>query len=639
MANISKSDTSNWRDKYFQLLDQQEKDQAKADAQSELLRKALVRVSLAADGLDPELDQIMGCLRDHLRAKDQGDAGLQAIMARLESTILAYEQRRGQHHEQLQESLRVFHQGLIFAARQRQNKPIIQQLKKQTSLLAAASTHPQQLGHLLDEQAAVVSALLQVQADDQAGGKGFFSRLFDRNEQSAASATSTFEVGDDDDIHVTDESNTDESLSVIVVENHIGAAENPDASVGADRVTPVVIDKVAAGVVDTVADVETGKVTAEAIIEGRLETREEVIEQEARQPEAIFQRPVHEPAFSRISDKILCVLHDLLDNIEPAECVVSRVQSARARIEAGLNWFELVPTLEDIRDLVMQAYLAAGKEFGVYLVGVDQALAEIAALLGVALAEQQRVLRIEQEFHAGLSSQLGAMSASVHQATDLNELKLLVGEHIVQIEQALLSCQKPVENNEAMVKLQARIRLLETEAKAVRDDLDLQRKKALRDPLTELPNREAYSERAYEEFVRWQRYQRPLTLAVCDIDHFKRINDNYGHQTGDRVLKVLSRGVSKRLREVDFMARYGGEEFVLLLPETTGEQALVLLDKIRETIAQTPFHFKEQPVQVTLSMGITELVVGDTVESAFARADKLLYDAKAKGRNCCLLSD
>ena len=128
-------------------------------------------------------------------------------------------------------------------------------------------------------------------------------------------------------------------------------------------------------------------------------------------------------------------------------------------------------------------------------------------------------------------------------------------------------------------------------------------------------------------------------MHQSDIDWFKNINDTYGHQAGDRVLKVLSRGIAKRLREVDFMARYGGEEFVLVLPETQSEQAHGALDKIREAIALTPFHFKESPVQITLSMGIAEFREGDTVEKVFARADKQLYVAKEQGRNRCLIAD
>jgi diguanylate cyclase len=175
---------------------------------------------------------------------------------------------------------------------------------------------------------------------------------------------------------------------------------------------------------------------------------------------------------------------------------------------------------------------------------------------------------------------------------------------------------------------------MEDEAAKNRTVLEKQRYKALHDPLTELPNREYYNERASYEYQRWQRYGRPLTLAVFDIDHFKKINDGHGHQAGDRVLKVIGRSVAKRLREVDFFCRFGGEEFVALMPETSLADAMPVLDTIRAAIANAAFNYKEQPISITLSIGVTEFKTGDDVESAFVRADEALYAAKSGGRNC-----
>jgi len=93
----------------------------------------------------------------------------------------------------------------------------------------------------------------------------------------------------------------------------------------------------------------------------------------------------------------------------------------------------------------------------------------------------------------------------------------------------------------------------------------------------------------------------------------------------------------KQLREVDFMARFGGEEFIILLPETTAESSLILLDRLRERLANSPFRYKEEKLTITVSIGIAEFSEGDTAESVFERADKALYDAKESGRNrCCL---
>lgn len=105
------------------------------------------------------------------------------------------------------------------------------------------------------------------------------------------------------------------------------------------------------------------------------------------------------------------------------------------------------------------------------------------------------------------------------------------------------------------------------------------------------------------------------------------------------MLQVLAKALQKRLREVDFIARYGGEEFVILLPETAEQDAHEALDKIRNAISTTPFRFREQPVTITLSIGLSGFREGDTVEDVFARADQQLYVAKERGRNLCLIAD
>ena len=124
---------------------------------------------------------------------------------------------------------------------------------------------------------------------------------------------------------------------------------------------------------------------------------------------------------------------------------------------------------------------------------------------------------------------------------------------------------------ERLQQLVSRVGSLEQAARGLRGHLEEQRQKALQDPLTGLPNRAAWNERLDLEFARWQRYGGDLLLAVLDVDHFKRVNDGYGHLAGDRVLKIIGTELQKRLRKTDFIARFGGEEFVVLLPNTPYE--------------------------------------------------------------------
>jgi diguanylate cyclase len=160
-----------------------------------------------------------------------------------------------------------------------------------------------------------------------------------------------------------------------------------------------------------------------------------------------------------------------------------------------------------------------------------------------------------------------------------------------------------------------------------------QRDIALKDPLTGVFNRLAFEERIEEEFQRWNRYGNPLSLLVLDIDHFKQVNDTFGHLAGDKALKAVALRLLQNVREVDIVARYGGEEFVVIMPNTDSEAAYRVAEKLRSVIAGAGFHYRNQPVRITVSCGLAGFREGDTAEDAFRRADDALYGAKQAGRN------
>jgi diguanylate cyclase (GGDEF)-like protein len=153
---------------------------------------------------------------------------------------------------------------------------------------------------------------------------------------------------------------------------------------------------------------------------------------------------------------------------------------------------------------------------------------------------------------------------------------------------------------------------------------------ATTDPLTGLYNRLKFDEALASELSRAKRYGTPLTLILYDVDHFKRINDTYGHQVGDNTLVQLSQIVSKQVRNTDLLARWGGEEFVILAPGSDGEMARQAANKLAAAIACTMF---DEVGTITCSFGITEHAHGDSADTLIARADLALYRAKMNGRN------
>ena len=158
----------------------------------------------------------------------------------------------------------------------------------------------------------------------------------------------------------------------------------------------------------------------------------------------------------------------------------------------------------------------------------------------------------------------------------------------------------------------------------------------LTDALTGIGNRRFLMSRLEEETVRATRHHTPLTVVFFDVDHFKRVNDTYGHAVGDVVLAGVAESLKSGLREYDIVARYGGEEFVVLLVQTGLEDGFNLAERMRATISR--LQFPELPIPITVSAGLAEWQPGETTDSILHRSDQALYRAKNSGRNCCVVS-
>lgn len=155
-----------------------------------------------------------------------------------------------------------------------------------------------------------------------------------------------------------------------------------------------------------------------------------------------------------------------------------------------------------------------------------------------------------------------------------------------------------------------------------------------RDPLTGVANRRYFSERATQEFVRARRFGRKLSFIMLDIDWFKRVNDRWGHASGDRVLKNLCDSAYAVLRQTDLFARIGGEEFAVMLPDTDGDGAFLLAERLRQNIAAQGLTEGDDTISYTVSAGVATLMAEDAgAENILKRADVALYEAKGAGRN------
>ena len=269
------------------------------------------------------------------------------------------------------------------------------------------------------------------------------------------------------------------------------------------------------------------------------------------------------------------------------------------------------------------------------LTGVQQA---VVSSLNTSNNIKEKMLLLNQQ----IEQQISNLTADTKSATSLEQLQSLVGTKLSAITCSLRE-KEQLEKDERELMLttlrhmESRLAELEQEAAQFKKRLAEQKFRSLQDALTELPNRAAFDERFELEIRRSQRYGKPLSIALADVDHFKQINDNYGHSAGDKTLKVIAQALKQSLRETDFIARYGGEEFIILFPETHLSELKLPLNNLKDRIKKIPFKFKDKNVPISISFGATEPKSTDNNRAAFDRADEALYEAKRAGRDLVVL--
>ncbi|MBA1274971.1 diguanylate cyclase [Stutzerimonas azotifigens] len=607
-------DTLRWKEKYLQSLEQQDQLEERWNARVDLLRRSLVRSSLAVEGADKAVDQCMLEMRELLRQGDL-DAGLSALVPRLEKAVLDSETRRQARIEQLAAALqRLVSQLLELPLPREVSKP----LKRFSKTLQERAGQARELPALLSELSELQRQALSQLEPDEAGRGSFLQRLFGSREAAASigeSASST--------------SQPVAAVAVTALQSSPSSCEEQELAAETAQSLAVLAVQAA----QEVSQAEPRLAHPPQPVAERLEP-EPV---EADDPE--FALPVSpEPGYSVIAEHVEATLRGLLDELKLPEHHQPQAQALRERIEHGLNWYELVPVLDDLAVLMLAVADLGQREFESYLTLLNDRLATMQDNLEQAREGHAQNQLAADTLDADLRMHVDGLHDSVQQATDLAALKHAIEARLDGMLGTVDTYRQQRSEQEQVLgdRLQTlvdRVTTLEETAIGLRKHLEEQREKAQRDSLTGLGNRAAWEERLELEMARWQRSRGSLLLAVLDIDHFKRINDLYGHLAGDRVLKIIASVLRKRLRKTDFIARFGGEEFVLLLPDTGEEAGCQLADTLRAGIESCPFHFKGERVQITTSVGLSEFRTGDSAERVFERADQALYRAKHGGRN------
>ena len=639
-------DAERWKEKYLKSIEQQEKLERRWDARLDLLRRGLVRSTLAAEGSDKVVDQCMKEMREVIRS-DNMDAGLAGLIPRLEKAVLDSEQRREARMNQVSDALTALVdqlQGLPLP--NDVSRPLKKLAKKLDGGVAQSRDLPPLLGELSGLQGRALSALGKSAEDAR---PGFLQRLFGSREDDAqgepALVPLTLPVAE---------------AQPLAAPANVGAPQPDDV----DALQPLPASS---------ASVVEAPVVPEPALEtpgpALIETAElspaplpQPLPDDVPAPEAVASEPpaeagpaqtleetfgedgpyalpyAVEPPYSQVAEHIEHTLIGLLDDLSLPERHKAQALEMRERVARGLNWYELIPVLDDLAVLMLAITDSGQHEFETYLQQLNERLEGFQSHLHEASAGHADNSSAARELDTQLREHVDGLQSSVQGAADVDSLK-----HILEnrLEGLLVTMdehkhERDRREQELAGRLQGlseRVANMEQEALGYREHLEEQRQKALLDPLTGLPNRAAWSERVEREMLEWQAHGGHLAMAILDLDHFKRINDSYGHLAGDKVLKIVADQLRKRLRSGDFIARFGGEEFVLLLPQTSPAAAAQIAEVLRATVEACPFHFKGERVVITTSIGLGAFRSGERGDQVLKRADAALYRAKESGRN------
>lgn len=298
-----------------------------------------------------------------------------------------------------------------------------------------------------------------------------------------------------------------------------------------------------------------------------------------------------------------------------------------APVEALIDDFDIDDEAlesDEASDDAMPPALELGEEYRNELESRREDIQKLQSSLG-----QQVVETITQNEEFGVI--LEVVLAELRQAEDTQGVENARWTMVREIEKLMRG------HNDLADKLDSThhyLQLIESDSRELTNELTRVRLLSLTDELTGLPNRRAFMRRLEDEVARVQRYGFPLSFALIDLDHFKSVNDEYGHAAGDEVLRVYSKNIMTVFRHHDMVARYGGEEFAVLLPNTDADGAIRALNKVRRRAAETRWQSNGTVAQVpTFSAGVSLFKPGESASAFIERADKALYRAKRLGRD------
>jgi diguanylate cyclase len=366
---------------------------------------------------------------------------------------------------------------------------------------------------------------------------------------------------------------------------------------------------------------------------------------------SVMEKPkpglLHKLGITKLNSEISLLLCNLLDNLQLPDMFNEQVSVIRQQLQAKPNKKHLPLVIDALTHLInslgAQAQLQQ-LEYRAFLATLSDRINELDGLLRLTVKDDEEAFNQRQMIGDRVDAGLDDIRKQIDVTSEPRELKAFIRERLTAlcgaVDEYRNADQSRYHQSQLEIKkLTDRMQELEVETKSLQDGIRKAHEMVRKDPLTGISNRQALMDALEAEYIRWQRYQNPLSMVVWDIDNFKQINDSLGHLAGDKILTKIAEILSTSTREIDFVARFGGEEFVGIFPGTALPETMVLADKIRDEISKARFLYDGNPVPITVSAGVATFHTGDNTEKVFKRADQALFKAKKQGRNVCVIED
>lgn len=614
------NDDSKWKDKYLRSLDDLEEKEKSWEQAEDLLRRAVGRLAHTGYGLDHTLDKQLDRVRNAVKGKKDAKT-LERLVHDASETAASIQEREQEEAAGTGQAIAGLLSGFEFTGgEKKQAKRLV---KKLESLDKDESILP-----LLEQAATLIKSrnpAARPQTTDASEPEpqpakrgGLFSRLMGNHDESSPSAATVEPVVQ----AATAISETKPGLSAGTIETFLSHVETGKqwserisllrqkaAACRDEKEIMGLMQETAAVMSEIVQHAESADSNGQTLVETLPSAGEALLELMAR-----IEIPHH-------LQERLGVVKSALMHAKTAKQVQLVVQS-----------------IADLMSEIRREVQKEKKELEAFLEGVTnriQTLSENVIDLG---HNRQASDDSRKHFHLSFQDHMDGIRTRMADTDDVESLKHAIQDGLDAIEDQLGQYVRREEEltkdaEERIANLSSRLHDMKNEAFMLQKKMQEQRDKSMKDPLTGVFNRLAFDEHIENEFHRWKRYKDPLSLCIVDIDHFKKVNDTFGHLAGDKALKATAARLLKNVREVDIVCRYGGEEFIVIMPKTPAPQAYKVAEKLRSVIASAGFHYREKPVHITVSCGLATFREEDDPQSVFQRADDALYGAKKAGRN------